>query len=339
MAKPNPQIARLFQLHRRRVQRVVDQGSVRPLRQLYEDSILRTQRALERQIKLGRGTSYTAQHHRIMLAQLRVGVRELTDQIGASVALKAREAQVESLRTLVSNIQQADQLAVGMAPTMPLEEAAVFYGVLQGVDPSLSRAYQTTMQTYGTQTINRVELELGAMLASGVSSYDAVGNVTAIIQGERWRAERIVRTEVMHAYNAAHERGLVEASRTIPMLYSRWTENIDDMTGRAYDNRVAADSFALHGQLSRPGGMFTMPPANLVSPKLWGTQFMFPPNRPNDRATVLPWRPEWGLPGYFYQAGRRIPVTGSESEADIAKLFGQPMTPDQRAEQQMLAKF
>jgi hypothetical protein len=339
MARPDPKIARLFELHRRNVNRIVDRGSVRPMRQMYEDAIIRTQRALERQIKLGRGTSYTAQHHRIMLAQLRVGVRELTDQIGASVALKAREAQVESLRTLVSNIQQADQLAVGVAPTMALEEASVFYGVLQGVDPSLSRAYQTTMQTYGQRTINKVELELGAMLASGASTYDTVGTVTNIIQGERWRAERIVRTEVMHAYNSAHERGIIEASRSIPSLFSRWTENIDDLTGQAYDKRVAADSFALHGQIARPGGLFTMPPANLVSPKLWGTQFRFPPNRPNDRATIIPWRPEWGVPGYFYQAGRRIEVGGDESEEQIAKLFGQPMTADQRAEQEMLAKF
>ncbi len=339
MARPDPQIARLFELHRKRVRRVVDQGSVRPLRQMYEDSIIRTQRALERQIKIGRGTSYTAQHHRIMLAQLRVGVRELTEQIGASVALKAREAQVESLRTLVSNIQQADQLAVGMAPTLPLEEAAVFYGVLQGVDPSLSRAYQTTMQTYGQQTIGKIELELGSMLASGASTYDTINSVTAIIAAERWRAERIVRTEVMHAYNAAHERGIIEASRVLPMLFARWTENIDDATGQGYDNRVAPDSYALHGQLARPSGLYTMPPANRVSAKLWGKQFRFPPNRPNDRATLVPWRPEWGIPGYFYQAGRRIPVTGAETEQDIAKLFGQPLTPEQQAEQQMLAKM
>ena len=339
MAKPDPQIAKLFELHRRRVKRIVDRGSVRPLRQLYEDSITRTQRALERQISLGRSNSYSAQNHRIMLAQLRVGVRELTDQIGASVALKAQEAQVESLRTLVSNIQQADQMATGVMPTVALEEAAVFYGVLQSADPSLSRSYQTTMQTYGQQTINKVELELGSMLASGAAMYDVVGNVTAMIQGERWRAERIVRTEVMHAYNAAHERGLIEASRSIPELFGRWTENIDDMTGRGFDNRVAADSFALHGQITRPGGLFTMPPSNSVSPKLWGSQFRFPPNRPNDRATLIPWRPEWGVPGYFYQAGRRIEVGGDETEAQIRALFSEPMTPEQRAEADMLASM
>ena len=81
-----------------------------------------------------------------------------------------------------------------------------------------------------------------------------------------------------------------------------------------------------------------MPPAVNISAKLWGKQFRFPPNRPNDRATLIPWRPEWGLPGYFYQAGRRIPVTGEESMEQIAKLFGEPLTPEQRAETDTLSK-
>jgi len=328
----DPRIAKLFEVHRRRVNRLVDQGSVRPLRRLYEDAIVRAQRGLERQINLGRGTSYTAQHHRIMLAQLRVGVRELTEQVGGAMALKAREAQVESLRHLVANIRQADQLATGVPPDVPLEEAAAFYGVLQSVDPSLSRRYATTMQTYGAQTVAKVELELGAMLASGGSTYDATTTVTKLIANERWRAERIVRTEVMHAYNAAHERGLAEAARTIPSLYGRWTENVSDATGSGFDNRVAADSFALHGQIARPGALFTMPPSNTVRTVLWGSRYSAPPNRPNDRATLTPWRPGWGVPGYFYAGGRRIPVTGDETEDQVAALFRAPMTAEQRAE-------
>ena len=336
MAKPDARIGVLFQVHRQRVKRLVNNGSVRPLRKLYEDAILRTQSALEGQIKVGRGTSYTANHHRIVLAQLRVGVRQMTDMLGQRVALSAKEAQVESLRHVISNIKTADQISTGVPPTIALEEASVFYGVLQNVDPSLSRTYQTTMQAYGQQAVQRMELELGVMMAQGGSTHDAVNTVTSVLNTERWKAERIVRTEVMHAYNAAHERALTEAARTVPDLYGRWTENINDLTGQPFDDRVAADSMVLHGQIARPGGLFTLPPGNHVSPKLWGTQFRFPPNRPNDRATLAPWRPGWGIPGYFYQGARRIEVTGAESEKELRSLFSAPITEEQRAEAAML---
>ncbi len=329
--KIDPTIANLFRTHRKRVNRLVENGSVRPLRKMYEAAILRSQRSLERQIKIGRGDSYTAQHHRMVLAQLRVGVSEIARNLGQQVALKAHEAQVESMRNLIGNIKTADQIATGIPPTLAIEEAAVFYGVLQNADPSLARAYPQTMQNYGIQMMTRIEGELGLMLATGGSTYDAVSTVTSIMGQERWKADRIVRTEVMHAYNAAHRAGLVESARQLPMLFGRWTENVSD-TGRPYDNRVANDSMALHGQIARPTGVFTMPPAVKVKSTLWGQQYAQPPNRPNDRARLEPWRPEWGIPAYLYQGGRRIPLTGDETEAEVRALIGSPLTEAQKAE-------
>jgi hypothetical protein len=86
-------------------------------------------------------------------------------------------------------------------------------------------------------------------------------------------------------------------------LMQRWTELVDDATGRPLDNRVAADSLAMHGQVAPPGGSFLMPAAGGA---LAGQSWTHPPNRPNDRAVLTPWMPTWGVPAWQFRNGRRV---------------------------------
>jgi hypothetical protein len=104
----------------------------------------------------------------------------------------------------------------------------------------------------------------------------------------------------------------------------RWTEYVDDATGRPLDARVANDSLVLHGQVCfQPEGAtfegrstflvggtggFTMPPDGRVNAKLWGRRYAHPPNRPNDRSRLVPWKPTWGVPAYMVVNGVRMDV-------------------------------
>jgi hypothetical protein len=86
---------------------------------------------------------------------------------------------------------------------------------------------------------------------------------------------------------------------------NRWSEHVDDQTGAALDDRVAEDSLVLHGQVVAVGANFVMPPDPRVSPKLWNQTYAQPPNRPNDRSVLLPWRPRWGGYAWSFTAGQR----------------------------------
>lgn len=110
------------------------------------------------------------------------------------------------------------------------------------------------------------------------------------------------------AFNGAHHAAIQEAAVELPDLQMRWSEHVDDATGQPFDDRVGADSLALHGQVAPPGGFFTMPVDPDVSPTLWGRSWMFPPNRANDRAALAPWRPTWGIPGWRLVGGAKVPV-------------------------------
>ena len=119
-----------------------------------------------------------------------------------------------------------------------------------------------------------------------------------VLASERYRFERIVRTETAHLYNAGQYDGIHALREHFPDLMSRWVEHVNDATWEPLDARVAKDSIALHGQVVLPGTAFTMPNDSSVPSSLWGKQWDFPPNRPNDRAVIAPWRRAWGVPAW-----------------------------------------
>lgn len=113
-----------------------------------------------------------------------------------------------------------------------------------------------------------------------------------------------------YAFNAAHSDAIVAAQEELPDLYERWTEYVDDRTGKPLDDRVANDSLVLHGQVVAKGGQFIMPPDSRVSAKVWNKRYDHPPNRPNDRAVLTPWRPHWrDVPAWEYRNGERVSLT------------------------------
>jgi hypothetical protein len=68
-----------------------------------------------------------------------------------------------------------------------------------------------------------------------------------------------------------------------------------------FDERTAADSYAVHGQIRRPEEAF----------QSWFGLYQHPPNRPNDREVVVPHRMSWPIPPYL----------AWKSDADVAKRW------------------
>jgi hypothetical protein len=127
-----------------------------------------------------------------------------------------------------------------------------------------------------------------------------------VLEGGAGAVERIVRTETAFAYNAANDAAIIEYGRVDRRMMKRWTELVDDATGQPLDKRVGIDSVVLHAQVTRPDGVFTMPPDPRAPGSMVGRAWSHPPNRANDRAVIVPWHPSWGLPGWQWIDGRRV---------------------------------
>lgn len=148
-----------------------------------------------------------------------------------------------------------------------------------------TRARVGILSRYGIETIGHFERELQIGLLARKSWIDMRSDITRhspFLQGSpKFWAHRIVRTEIMGAHNAAAHHSIVAAGQQLGGMLK--------ILSAVFDDRTGADSYADHGQVRRPDEEF----------ESWYGSFLHPPDRPNDRGTVVPHRQRWELPEYL----------------------------------------
>ena len=262
---------------------------------------------------------FTSHQYRLYMGQLQQGLALITKRLAGGLGDLSRSAQTEALRDVIHDITRLEKGFTGAEIVLPIEEAGRFQGVISGVRESMLQTHQVSVARYGGHLIQRMENQLASSLLVGDDLGTAIDRVVNTADLEWWQAERIARTETIWAYNATSRQGIQEAAGELPDMMMRWSEHISDTTGTALDNRVDGgngrieDSHAMHGQVIAPGGVFrfpnTMPDGSPIPTKLRrfvGQSWSNPPNRPNDRATLAPWRPHWGIPAWQCVNGQRV---------------------------------
>jgi len=299
-----PTFRKISEEQTRRLNRLIDRGGVKRLQKLYDRAQADLATKLSR--RFGRNSAtFTTSQMQMFQGLLRQGQLMLAAELGGALAAATEETKADALHGMIRDFKTLERKYTGIATTLPIEEAARFEGIL-GANRSLIRQHSNDlMGKAAIRTIRKVERELALSLATGETVGNAIDRVQKVTGKEWWQAERIVRTEQAWAFNATHAEAIAESAQELPDIMMRWTELVSDSTGAPLDNRVGTDSIAMHGQLAPPGGEFTMPNKADVSASLWGKKWAHPPNRPNDRATLQPWRPHWGIPGWVLRGGRR----------------------------------
>lgn len=317
MAKTTPvAFQQAVAAHRERLHKVLSNQTASRLKKLYDAAANATESKLRKLVRDGRGDVFTAHQQRIVLTQVRNGQMEVGRQLSKAMAPALRKAQEQSLKGLAEDVGRLHKKFTGAEITLPIEEASRFAGVIDARKTSLLVMNQSSMARYGASLIEKVEGKLATSLMSGDFPDQAIDTVMQTIGNEWWQAERIVRTEMSWADNATLADGIADMGAEFPDLMQRWEENCG-LDGRPLDDRVAVDSIAMHGQVAPPGGLFTMPATapfpdadgrTDVHKSLVGKSWEFPPNRPNDRSVLSPFMRRWGVPGWRYVNGKRVPL-------------------------------
>lgn len=213
-------------------------------------------------------------------------------------ALKAIKVSVKSTVKLAARLEER---FTGVAKPLALEAQAMQDAVTRGAGASLLQQHQSSVDRYGAAMIGDFERQLRLGVLQGLSNHHVISRLvsagelggvnsaslhesepaffprpTGYLKNRYW-AERIVRTEKAYAYNAA---GL-SSINTMRMT------DFPDMQKKIlahFDTRTAADSVGVHGQVRPVHGLFRDGA---------GREYLHPPARPNDRETVVPWRPHW----------------------------------------------
>jgi hypothetical protein len=288
--------------HRKRLVRLSERRGVDRIKSLYD----KAQSELESKIgrALGRPSQpFTAGVHKLMRAQVRQGQVEIASRMAEELGDVTKDTQVDALRSAAEDIAEIEDSFTGAEITLPTDEASRFWGVIDEGRSSLLKMHAKSMATYGAGMVAKMEEGLALSLATGETLGQAISRVQDTAEVSWVKGEQIVRTETAWAYNATHADAFEEFAEEMNDLMMRWTEFVDDDDFEPLDMRVGQDSIEMHGQLVKPGGVFRMPSDADVHESLLDGAWFHPPNRPNDRAVLAPWRPHWGVPGYTLRGG------------------------------------
>lgn len=308
----------------RRVLRNADQGEV--LR-FYDEAIRELRSRVAVETARNGSTTYNAHTNRVALAALLDGMKEFNSEMAGRLSAEAKMAQVEGGRSMLKAVSDGFKTHGGQVRQLPVEEALRFAGVVKGRQTSLMSVRASA--SLSRQLIRSMEKELTMSLLLGEPTSDAIKRVQQTGKMDRWRAERTVRTEMSWAFNGTAADTIEAAAAYEPGLMLRWVEHVDDFTGTAYDKRVGKDSLVMHGQVARPGGVFTMPSDPRIKPKLYGLTWRHPPNRPFDRAVLDPWHESWGTPGYAMINGERVPASRLLKPPTMLEQYETPQDEDE----------
>lgn len=252
------------------------------------------------------GSSFTRANLETALIHVRATLKDLRAGIKDTVVAGAKPAAEYATEGTIRYLNGMEKTFKGVT-TQPLalDEAAMFEQSVVGARSSILRrlgssgtgapgaaavevpAKMGILDRYGLNVIGDFEqtLTTGVLARKPWNEVkaDLIGR-SSFLQGKpAFWAERIIRTEMMGAYNRASWEANREAD-----------DQLGDMVkilSATFDDRTASDSYAVHGQIRFPDEAF----------ESWFGLYQHPPNRPNDREIVVPHRISWPLPPYLKQ--------------------------------------
>ena len=224
--------------------------------------------------------SFTAQHLRGVLAQVQGAIEGLNKDLESGMKGAAYDSALQGIDHLVDEVKLFDKEFTGAVTPINLNSALL----ARDTSNFLVTKYKTNLDAYGNQLYTQISN--GLFNASiGEQSYgEVVSSISDFFTAEQWKLHRIVRTELHNIYNMGKVKGMntLVDDDVIPDLKKTLMHPMDGRTGK--DSIFAAQL----GLVANINESFQYQ---------WGGRlrvFMAPPDRPNDRAILVPYREEWG---------------------------------------------
>ncbi len=247
--------------------------------------------------------TFTIQRLRSTIAQLTAVTQGVTTGIRTVTLTTAHETSEAAVDNTLSYIATAEKQFRGSVQPIRFDEAAIHDEVASGTQASVLRRLMSDeqdprrpgiLERYGTNVVRSFEEELQQRVIQGTPWEEVKSRLVAsspfLQKKPAYWAERIVRIEVMAASNAANLGAIHKAD-----------DELGDMVkvlSCTNDNRTGADSLDVHGQIRRLNEAFNT----------WNGSVMSPPDRPNDRAVVVPHRIVWPIPAGLKPYSRALVI-------------------------------
>lgn len=234
---------------------------------------------LRDRLEFTRANTFTAQQLRGVLAQVEGAISAMNSSLKGEMADASKEAALQGVEDLLSEIKRFSSNFEGAV--VPININAIT--VAEDASNFLLNQHDASLDAYGQDLISQLTNSLTNAALQELPYSQVVSRLGQFFLGEEWKLHRIARTELHNIYNIGKLRGMEETKETaIPDLKKTLMHPMDARTGD--DSKYAARLHLI---------------ANIDEPfrYKWDgkvREFMAPPDRPNDRSILVPYREEWG---------------------------------------------
>jgi hypothetical protein len=223
--------------------------------------------------------SYSAAHYNATLAQVDSIMLEASKRAKSQFRLVDRVLSEQGVADTIRQVRFAENRFSGVSRVLPVKPALRFVQKAER-RRSVIRGFSESIARYGSSMVGEIERVMATSTIAGINpddAIDAVAGVDKAFEDERWKAERIWRTEGANAYEAAKLDTATHLNEAHDLELQKRLEAV-------FDARTGADSRYVDGQTVGLDELFQ---DNV------GRRYARPPNRPNDRETLVYVDPEW----------------------------------------------
>ena len=260
----------MFQNHIRRVVGI-ENTEARVLLNHYRQAF----KEISEQLLSTQSNTFTEAKLITMMNQIKVGIRAIEARIRGDLKSSFNFITEQGLEDAVKEVNTLEREFNGINQLVPLDE------ILASTIPDnfLFNNYTSSIESYNESIRSGMQNIMTQGILQRKTLSQVVFDVQQAVKLNEWKAHRIVRTELHQIYNVAKMSGLGDIKKKfLPDLKKSMVHPMDERTGE--DSKQLAVKNPII-DIDKPFKQ------NYNGKEL---VFMTPPNRPNDRAILIPYR-------------------------------------------------
>lgn len=224
------------------------------------------------------GDKFSAQQLRGVLTQVEAAIEAMQVALLTGMRDVALESAMMGVEHQLEEIRVFDREFTGAVAPINIDVQLV----ASDSNNFLLNRYESSLDAYGQDLINSLTTTLSTEALAQSSFSSVVHRLGRFFQGEEWKLFRIARTELHNVYNIAKMNGMLGVrDDVLPDLMKTLIHPMDSRTGE--DSKI----------LARKNPIIPIDEPFKYTFKGKTRIFMAPPDRPNDRAILVPYRQAW----------------------------------------------
>lgn len=222
--------------------------------------------------------SFTAQRLRGVIVQVEAAIQAMSGSLKDGINEASKTIALKGVNDVISETNEFNREFSGAVIPININRVAVS---LES-ENFLINKYESSIDSYSSDLRAQLVSSISNAAIEEISYPELVQRISQFFIAEEWKIHRIARTELHTVYNLGKYNGLVDIKdKFLPDLKKTLIHRIDTRTG---DDSKKAKSLNLIVDIDKP--------FEYTYNKVKRT-FMIPPDRPNDRSVMVPYREEW----------------------------------------------